>query len=112
MLRSFAYARRATERALSAPDAPGRDRQARWEWAARHAFLEGYRATLAEARVSLVPADDDAFQRALAAWELDKALYEIAYEARNRPDWIDLPLRALLPDGGDQPADATGGAPA
>ncbi|MFL6100837.1 MAG: 1,4-alpha-glucan branching protein, partial [Actinomycetales bacterium] len=31
----------------------------------------------------------------LAALELDKALYEVVYEARNRPDWIEVPLRAV-----------------
>ena len=35
---------------------------------------------------------------ALAAWELDKVLYEIAYEVRNRPHWVELPLRSLLPN--------------
>jgi predicted trehalose synthase len=59
-----------------------------------------------------VPEDDAAFDRALTAWELDKALYEVAYEARNRPDWLELPLRSLLPDLLDQAADAAGGAPA
>jgi predicted trehalose synthase len=46
----------------------------------------------------LVPEDETAFQRALAAWEIDKALYEIAYEARNRPDWIEIPLLTLVPE--------------
>ncbi len=41
--------------------------------------------------------DGEAFDAATAAWELDKALYEIAYELGNRPDWLDLPLDALLP---------------
>ena len=31
----------------------------------------------------------------LAALELDKALYEAVYEARNRPDWIEIPLQGL-----------------
>ena len=31
----------------------------------------------------------------LAAFELEKACYEVVYEANNRPDWIWLPLDAL-----------------
>ena len=68
----------------------------RWEAGRRAAFLQGYRDTIDSAPTPLVPADETAFQRALAAWEIDKALYEIAYEARNRPDWLALPLDSLL----------------
>jgi maltose alpha-D-glucosyltransferase/alpha-amylase len=111
MLRSFAYARGAAERAAEAsavPDREARDRLAVWESGARRAFLEGYRQALAAAAMRFVPDDDEAFARALAAWELDKALYEVAYEARNRPDWLELPLRSLLPDLVDQAADSAG----
>ncbi|AKK03646.1 phosphotransferase [Corynebacterium epidermidicanis] len=31
----------------------------------------------------------------LAAFVLDKALYEVAYEANNRPDWVPIPLGAV-----------------
>ena len=31
----------------------------------------------------------------LAAFELDKALYEAVYEARNRPDWLGIPTQAV-----------------
>jgi maltose alpha-D-glucosyltransferase/alpha-amylase len=27
---------------------------------------------------------------------MGKAIYEIAYEAANRPSWIDIPVRGLL----------------
>src|SRR5215203_3512492 len=113
MLRSFAYARGAAERAADgAANRAASRRLEAWETGSRRAFLEGYRQALAATEMRLVPEDDKAFGRALAAWELDKALYEVAYEARNRPGWIELPLRALLPDLFDQPADGPGTAPA
>lgn len=31
----------------------------------------------------------------LAAYIVDKAAYEVVYEANNRPDWIDIPLNAI-----------------
>jgi trehalose synthase-fused probable maltokinase len=31
----------------------------------------------------------------LAAYTLDKALYELAYELHNRPDWVEVPLAAI-----------------
>ena len=112
MLRSFAYARGAAERAVDASaDAVTRGRLEAWESGARRAFLEGYRQALAASDIRFVPEDDEAFARALAAWELDKALYEVAYEARNRPEWLGLPLRSLLPELYDQAAEAAGGVP-
>jgi maltose alpha-D-glucosyltransferase/alpha-amylase len=95
MLRSFGYARGALEReaAAVADDAA----LAAWERDARAAFLTAYRMEIASAATPLVPVDDAAFQRALAAWEIDKALYEVRYELANRPDWLPIPLATLVP---------------
>jgi trehalose synthase-fused probable maltokinase len=41
------------------------------------------------------PADPRDAARLLAIHTLDKALYELAYEIRNRPDWITVPLAAV-----------------
>ena len=38
---------------------------------------------------------DDSFLDAVAAWELDKAVYEVNYALNNRPDWLQLPLVPL-----------------
>jgi maltokinase len=38
-----------------------------------------------------MPVDDGL----LRAFELEKACYEVHYEANNRPDWVWLPLAAL-----------------
>lgn len=96
MLRSFAYARGAAWLSLPETDrAAAEPRLLAWESAARAAFLAAYRQATANTREALVPDSDDEFARALRAWELDKALYEVAYEARNRPSWLAIPLAAL-----------------
>jgi maltose alpha-D-glucosyltransferase/alpha-amylase len=41
------------------------------------------------------PADRGAADSLLAVFKLDKAIYELAYELNNRPDWIDVPLAAI-----------------
>ena len=56
-------------------------------------FLEAYRAS-AQGQVWW-PADAAAADALLAVYRLDKAVYELAYELTNRPDWVDVPLAAL-----------------
>jgi len=41
------------------------------------------------------PVDRDVADSLLAVFKLDKAIYELAYELNNRPDWIDVPLAAI-----------------
>ncbi len=56
-------------------------------------FLEAYR-TVAQGH-AWWPADATVADALLAAYTLDKAVYELAYELANRPDWVEVPLAAL-----------------
>jgi 1,4-alpha-glucan branching enzyme len=86
MLRSFDYA--AGHASLGLPeDDPAVLAAQRWALQAREAFLAGY------AERSGHDLDRDA--ALLRALELDKALYEVVYETRNRPDWVPNPVRAV-----------------
>jgi predicted trehalose synthase len=82
LLRSLGYA------AASAPAPEG------WEERARAAFLDGYRE--AAGRAAFLPASEAGFTRAVAVLEVEKAAYEIVYEANNRPDWIRIPVAGAI----------------
>ena len=56
-------------------------------------YLDAYRA--GAAGQPWWPADREAADSLLAVFKLDKAIYELAYELNNRPDWIDVPLAAI-----------------
>ena len=84
MLRSFDYVAGSTALAL-----PERAAAAiAWADAARRAFLDGY--------VAASGLDLTAYRDLLAAFELDKAVYEAIYETRNRPTWAAIPLHAIM----------------
>ncbi|MFJ4686909.1 maltokinase [Streptomyces sp. NPDC088789] len=76
MLRSFDYAAR-------------QRRPWRPEWArrCREAFCAGYAA-----RAGWDPRKKHALLR---AYETDRAVYEVLYEARHRPDWLAVPMAAI-----------------
>jgi len=98
MTRSFSYARGAALKSISPNQMTEEIEQdlATWEANAREAFLSAYRSIVRSAAARLVPTEISAFDAVLLAWEIDKALYEIAYELNNRPTWLDLPLQSLL----------------
>ncbi|HEY7525698.1 MAG TPA: hypothetical protein VIA82_02565 [Candidatus Limnocylindria bacterium] len=75
MLRSLDYAARTAERSSGGADLSS------WLADARAAFLAAY-GEAADAAL-------------LRAFEVEKACYEVRYEANHRPDWVWLPLQAL-----------------
>ncbi|WIB70369.1 phosphotransferase [Curtobacterium sp. MCBD17_026] len=81
MLRSFDYVAGALAHDAEPADA------ASWAAEARARFLEGYQQGTG--------ADLAAHSALLDAFELDKAVYEVVYETRNRPDWVGIPLAAV-----------------
>ncbi|HEX4429967.1 MAG TPA: phosphotransferase [Frankiaceae bacterium] len=86
MLRSFDYASRFL---LQDRVEPGHLAYRAEEWAQRNraAFCDGY-ATGAGA-------DPREAKQLLRTFELDKAVYEVLYEARHRPSWVNIPLAAI-----------------
>jgi maltokinase len=76
MLRSFDYA----AHSATVPDP---------EWAAgcRAAYCSGYAEV-----AGLDPRTEPVLLR---AYETDKAVYEVVYEARHRPDWLPVPMAAI-----------------
>jgi maltokinase len=86
MLRSFAYVASAAEIGRGPSPPPG------WEEEARSEFLAGYRETI---EPTLVPTGES-FDRLLAIFELEKAVYELRYELDNRPDWVPIPVAGIV----------------
>ncbi len=82
MLRSFGYA----SAAAGAPEA---------EMPLRSRYLEAYLGEAARAPAPFLPRNPEVTRRLLALLELRKALYEVRYELRNRPQWVSIPLAAL-----------------
>lgn len=67
-----------------------------WLAMATDAYVTAYRDAVGEAATQLVPSDGVAFQHALNLMIAEKVLYEVRYELNNRPDWVHIPLSALL----------------
>ena len=104
MIRSFEYA--AAYGLLQGPtraeDAPALAPWARlWRRWASTRFLQGYLGVASGA--GFLPPNPDDLRAMLELYLIDKTVYELRYELNNRPDWVGIPLQALLrraePDG-------------
>ena len=94
MLRSLHYAADVGLREYGhEADSEIRELAAAWEAHNRARFLEGYFTCPGVERV--LPASEADRSKVLAAFELDKAVYEVAYEASYRPEWVGIPLSAV-----------------
>lgn len=82
-VRDVAGALRSLDYARSAAADPASPQALRWTAEASRAFLDGYHEHRpAQAAI-------------LQSYLLDKAIYEVVYEVRNRPSWAHIPLRAV-----------------
>ncbi|MBB3523375.1 maltose alpha-D-glucosyltransferase [Rhizobium sp. 268] len=70
-----------------------REAIARFGRQAEEAFLDAYAQAVSASKALDMPPDQR--RRVLDAFLLEKAAYEIAYEARNRPKWLPIPLSGL-----------------
>jgi len=91
MLRSFDYAAHhllVDHYAAESYNAESQMEYRAMEWATRNreAFCDGYASAGVDPRAMPV---------LLRALELEKAVYEVGYEADNRPAWLDIPLRSI-----------------
>ena len=97
LLRSFAYAAAAAAPGRSAASPQAAERRmtllAQFAERASAVFLEAYRAVLDQAPDPWV--SRAAQPGLLDLFLMEKAAYEIRYEAANRPTWLAIPLRGL-----------------
>jgi maltose alpha-D-glucosyltransferase/alpha-amylase len=100
LLRSFDYATRTAMRSPWVEDLSPESRASLSDWArawthwVSATFLGHYFEIAGDG--PLLPETLDERRRMLHAHLLDKALYEVAYELDNRPDWLDVPIQGLL----------------
>ena len=99
MLRSFDYS--GYSAAFRMDDSPDEKRHLmeiarEWGRQAGQKFLEGYLEAIHGSHSFLLPKNPRDFQLLLLCFKLEKALYEIRYELRNRPRWVNIAIQGTL----------------
>ncbi|WP_297817392.1 maltose alpha-D-glucosyltransferase [Segetibacter sp.] len=56
-------------------------------------FMKAYLETVKDS--SFIPRDKQDFQMMVETYMLEKALYDLNYELKNRPDWVIIPVRTI-----------------
>lgn len=109
MTRSFQYVAAMALRHLDEPDRELRVLADAWTVRNVNTFLAGYAEVDAAHR--LLPKSRASRDALLSVFELDKAVYEVAYELAHRPELVDLPVQAVerLLDGEEQLPEHPGG---
>jgi predicted trehalose synthase len=102
MTRSFQYAAAMALRTHGEADHELRVLADAWTVRNVNTFLAGYADVDAAHR--LLPQSRPSRDALLSVFELDKAVYEVAYELAHRPELVDLPVQAVerLLNGEDQ----------
>jgi maltose alpha-D-glucosyltransferase/alpha-amylase len=78
-----------------------------WHRWASLSFLKRYLEVSGNA--PFIPDSHEELEMLLAAYMLEKTMYEIGYELNNRPDWLGIPLQGILEilEVGDDPSGET-----
>jgi maltose alpha-D-glucosyltransferase/alpha-amylase len=98
VLRSFDYAAQSALRRVVSTVGGGAEMLAEqaisWRDHAARAFFEAYRETVDG--LPSYPQDKKHERDWLNFFLLEKACYELRYEAMNRPDWLELPIKGII----------------
>jgi maltose alpha-D-glucosyltransferase/alpha-amylase len=97
MLRSFAYVAEFYSRKHVVKEQDREKLEVHLHIWSRWAGIEYLKAYLDKMQSSgLLPKEERQIEVVLKMFLLEKALYEVGYELRNRPEWVNIPLSGVL----------------